>query len=174
MIENTAGGIIVRDMHAHDADRVLAIFGEGLASGIASFETHLPDWSGFDQRFLPAPRLVAVDAGNADNALLGWATLSAVSSRACYAGVAEVSIYVSAGARGRGVGKHLLQALIDASESAGFWMLQGSIFARNSASLKLHQRCGFREVGRRERIACRDGIWHDTVLVERRSSCVAV
>lgn len=169
--DNAACDVVVRAMQARDGGRVLDIFRAGLESGIASFETQVPDWTSFDQRFLRAPRLVAVDA---NDVLLGWAVLSAVSSRACYAGVAEVSIYVSDAVRGRGVGTLLLHALIDASEASGFWMLQGSIFARNVASLRLHQRCGFREVGRRERIACRDGIWHDTVLVERRSQRVGI
>jgi L-amino acid N-acyltransferase YncA len=101
--------------------------------------------------------------------MVGWAALSPVSRRKAYAGVAEVSIYVAGWARGQGVGKALLHALIADSEKGGIWMLQAIIIAENTASLSLHRACGFREVGRRERIAQRNGIWHDTVLLERRS-----
>lgn len=158
----------LRDMQHGDADAVLAIFAEGIASGIATFENECPDWTGFNQRFLPAPRLVAEQAGQ----VLGWAVLSAISARACYRGVAELSVYVASTAQGQGIGRQLLQALIDASEAAGFWMLQGTINRRNTASIALHKACGFREVGYRERIAQRDGVWQDTVLMERRSSRV--
>jgi phosphinothricin acetyltransferase len=105
--------------------------------------------------------------------ITGWAALSPVSQRACYAGVAEVGIYIAASARGRGVGSALLEAVIDSSESHGIWTLQGATIASNTASLALQARCGFRVVGRRERIAQRDGVWHDTILTERRSYAVA-
>ncbi|MCU0512923.1 MAG: N-acetyltransferase family protein [Anaerolineae bacterium] len=150
---------------AHQA-AVLAIYAEGIAGGLATFETTVPPWSAWDANHLPAGRLVA----RRDDQVIGWAALSRVSARAVYGGVAEESVYIAAAARGQGVGRALLLALIEVSEAAGFWMLQGSIFRHNVASLALHERCGFRVVGYRERIAQRDGIWHDTILVERRSA----
>jgi L-amino acid N-acyltransferase YncA len=158
----------MRAMNFADRKAVLAIFAEGIATGTATFETECPDWTGFDQRFLPAPRLVAEH----DGVVRGWALLSAVSARTCYHGVAEVSVYVAASARGQGVGQHLLAALVRESEAMGFWTLQGTINRRNIASIAVHARCGFREVGYRERIAKRDGSWQDTVLMERRSAVV--
>lgn len=158
----------IRALKELDKDRVLSIFAEGIATGIATFETECPGWAGFNQRFLPAPRLVAEKEGP----VVGWAVLSAISARACYRGVAEISVYVAEAARGQGVGQQLLSALVEASEAAGFWMLQGTINRRNTASIALHARCGFREVGYRERIAQRDGIWQDTVLMERRSTLI--
>jgi L-amino acid N-acyltransferase YncA len=115
-------------------------------------------------------RLVARE----DGGVIGWAALSPVSKRACYAGVAEVGIYVAESARGRGVGRALLDALIASAEAHGIWTLQGATIAGNAPSIALQQRCGFRVVGRRERIARRDGIWHDTVLLERRSTTIGV
>ncbi len=159
----------IRPMHDSDANAVLAIFAEGIATGIATFEIECPDWVGFDQRFLSAPRLVAERSGQ----LVGWAVLSAISARACYRGVAELSLYVAGTAQGQGIGRQLLLDLIDASEAAGFWTLQGTINRRNVASIALHKACGFREVGYRERIAQRDGVWQDTVLMERRSQRVS-
>lgn len=164
------GGISICSMLDLQATSVLAIFAEGIATGIATFETECPDWAGFNQRFLPAPRLVAEQDGQ----VLGWAVLSAISARACYRGVAELSVYIASAAQGRGVGRQLLQALITESEAAGFWMLQGTINRRNVASIALHERCGFRQVGYRERIAQRDGVWQDTVLMERRSTVVGL
>ena len=162
--------VAVRVMRATDADAVLAIFADGIAGGLATFETECPDWTGFDQRFLSAPRLVAERSGQ----VVGWAVLSAISARACYRGVAELSVYVARAAQGQGIGRQLLLALIEASEAAGFWTLQGTINRRNVASTALHKACGFREVGYRERIAQRDGVWQDTVLMERRSSRVGI
>jgi phosphinothricin acetyltransferase len=148
---------------------VRRIYEEGLRTGVGSFETSLPSWEDWDAGRLPHSRLVA-----RERTLLGWAALSPVSRRACYAGVAEVGIYVAAEARGRGVGGALLRALIDSSEAHGIWTLQGATIATNAASLALQARCGFRVVGRRERIGRRDGVWHDTILTERRSSKVGV
>jgi L-amino acid N-acyltransferase YncA len=158
--------MIIEPMHPSDWPEVLRIYSEGIATGIATFETDLPEWTAWDQGHLPGARLVArLDGGPA-----GWAALSPVSSRRCYAGVAEVSIYISASCRGQGIGRGLLEALIAESDHLGLWTLQASIFAVNAASLALHQGAGFRLVGRRERIAQRDGIWHDTLLLERRSA----
>ena len=148
-----------------DWPAVCDIFREGIATGIASFETEVPEWERWDAAHLAEPRLVA----RRGHAVLAWAALSPVSTRWCYRGVAEVSIYVAAAARGAGVGRALLQALAAASERAGLWTLQATVFADNTASLALHAKCGFRVVGRRERIAERDGLWRDTVLLERRA-----
>jgi len=156
-------------MTADDWPEVCAIYEEGLATGVGSFEVAAPSWQQWNRARLPHSRLVA----RAD-AVLGWAALSAVSQRACYAGVAEVGIYVAAAARGRGVGRALLEAIVESAESHGIWTLQGATIAENAASLALQARCGFRTVGRRERIAKRDGVWHDTILTERRSKKTGV
>ncbi len=148
-----------------DARDVLAIYEEGIGGRNATFETSVPSWEGWDGVHLPECRFVAKSRGT----ILGWAALSLTSSRKCYAGVAEVSVYVRSAAHGRGIGRMLLEKIIAESESAGFWTLQGSTFPENTASLKLQARCGFREIGRRERIAKLDGVWRDTILSERRS-----
>lgn len=144
-----------------------AIYEEGIATGVGTFETVAPSWEGWDAARLPHSRLVA-----RAEAVVGWAALSPVSKRECYAGVAEVGIYVAASARGRGVGRALLNALIESSEAHGIWTLQGVTIAENRASLALQERCGFRVVGRRERIAKLSGVWRDTILTERRSTKV--
>jgi phosphinothricin acetyltransferase len=154
---------------ADDWPEVRRIYEEGLATGIGSFETTSPSWEQWDAARLPHSRLVA-----RGDAILGWAALSPVSKRVCYAGVAEVAIYVAAVARGQGVGRALMEALIESAEAQGMWMLQGVTHAENAPSLALQTRCGFRIVGRRERIAKRDGRWHDTMLTERRSRKVGV
>ena len=147
---------------------VRLIYEEGLATGQASFETAVPDWPAWDAAHLAHSRLVALEG----DAVVGWAALGPVSRRAVYAGVAEVSVYVSAAARGKGVGRALLRALVRESEAAGIWTLQASIFPENQASVRLHEACGFRLLGRRERIAQHRGIWRDTVILERRSLVV--
>jgi phosphinothricin acetyltransferase len=152
-------------MAPEDAPRVLAIYAEGIASGDATFETAAPSREAWDRARLGACRLVA----ERDGQVVGWAALSPVSSRAAYAGVAEVSVYVAASARGAGVGRALLEAVVEASEREGLWTLQAGIFPENAASLALHARCGFRVVGRRERIGRREGRWRDVWLLERRS-----
>ena len=157
-------------MTADDWPEVRAIYEEGVATGVATFEIAAPSWEQWDAARLPHSRLVARDGG----VVVGWAALSAVSQRQCYAGAAEVAVYVAAATRGRGVGRALLEAVIASAEAHGIWTLQGATIATNAASLALQARCGFREVGRRERIAKRDGIWHDTVLTERRSATVGV
>src|SRR5215210_3680714 len=149
--------------------QVRAVYVEGLATGDATFETEAPDWERWDASHLRACRLVAFGEGER---VAGWAALSPVSAREVYAGVAEVSVYVGAEFRGRGVGRMLLQALVQASESEGIWTLQAGIFPENVASVALHESCGFREVGRRERVGKLKGRWRDTVLLERRSRTV--
>ncbi len=147
---------------------VRRIYLEGLATGHGSFETRAPTWSRWHAAHRADCRLVACENG----AVLGWAALSPVSARKVYAGVAEVSVYVAAAARSRGVGRALLEALVRASEAAGVWTLQAGIFPENAASLALHRRCGFRVVGVRERIGCRNGVWRDVCLLERRSPSI--
>lgn len=152
-----------------DWERVRAIYLEGIATGQATFETTAPvDWGTWAAGRLTVGRAVAVSAEAAD-VLLGWTTLSPVSSRKVYAGVAELTIYVAAESRGRGVGRALLDYLIAESEANGIWTLQGPLFPENAGSRALHKAAGFHEVGRRERIAQLGGVWRDTILVERRS-----
>jgi phosphinothricin acetyltransferase len=150
--------------------QVRDIYLEGIATGLATFETDAPSWERWSGGHLSCCRLIAVEK----ETIKGWAALSPVSARRVYAGVAEVSVYVGERYRGEGVGRALLCALIDASEKSGIWMLQAGIFVENEASVVLHGKCGFRVVGRRERIARLNGRWRDTILMERRSSLVGV
>ena len=152
-------------MSAVDWAAVERIWAEGIATGHATFETETPTWAEFDAARLPEHRLVAVEDGE----ILGWAALSPVSRRPCYEGVAEHSVYVAESARGRGIGRLLMEALLASAEEGGIWTIQTSIFPENEASLALHERVGFRVVGRRERIAKLDGAWRDTLFLERRS-----
>jgi phosphinothricin acetyltransferase len=149
---------------------VRAVYLEGVATGDATFETEAPDWERWDASHLRACRLVALTGDR----VAGWAALSPVSTRRVYAGVAEVSVYVGAEFRGRGLGRLLLSALVGESESEGIWTLQAGIFPENGASVALHRSCGFREVGRRERVGKLRGRWRDTILLERRSQTVGV
>jgi phosphinothricin acetyltransferase len=144
---------------------VREIYAEGIASGIATFEKYLPNKETWDASHLEEGRLVAKKR----NQIVGWAALSPVSSRFVYKGVAEASVYVGGSFRGEGVGKELLNALIRASEDARIWTLESSMFPENVASIRLHESCGFRKVGFRERIGELDGKWRDTILMERRS-----
>ena len=157
--------VIIDQMRVSDWEQVRAIYLEGIRSGHSTFETEAPSWEKWDEGHLSIARLVMRDG----ETVLGWAALSPVSKRHVYRGVAEVTVYVSENAQGRGIGRALLEALIDESEKNGIWMLQASIFPENTASVQLHLRCGFREVGRRERIAMLNGVWRDTLLFERRS-----
>ena len=157
-------------MTLHDWPAVRAIYLEGIATGNATFETSAPQWEKWDAAHIASSRLVA----RVNREVLGWAALSAVSSRCVYAGVAEVSIYVAAAARGRGIGLRLLSELVKASEQAGIWTLQAGIFADNDASVRLHERCGFRIVGTRERLGQLKGTWRDVLLMERRSAVAGV
>jgi L-amino acid N-acyltransferase YncA len=149
-------------------DAVRRIYAEGIATGNATFQTEPPEWEAFDAGHLALCRWVA----EAEGVILGWAALSPVSSRCVYAGVAEVSVYVAEGARGRGVGRRLLRTLIASSEAAGLWTLQAGIFPENTGSLAIHRDLGFREVGRRERLGCLAERWRDVLLLERRSRTV--
>jgi phosphinothricin acetyltransferase len=160
----------IRALAEADWASVSEIYREGIASGRATFETVVPTWETWNQAHLVRPRIVAAEGGE----VIGWAALSPVSKRAVYAGVAAVSIYVATSAQGRGVGRALLDALIEAAEEAGIWTLQAGVFAINEASIGVHRRCGFREVGLRERIGQLQGVWQDVVLLERRSSRVGI
>lgn len=158
----------IAPMTPADWDYVRAIYLEGIASGQATFETEAPSWEQWDAAHHAFARLVA----RSDGRVIGWAALSPVSRRECYTGVAEVSVYVAASYRGRGVGRRLLESVIAESERHGIWPLQGATFPSNTASLQLQKSCGFREIGRRERVAQLHGKWRDTILTERRSTIV--
>lgn len=158
----------IRAMTEADWPQVERIYQEGIDTGLATFETTVPAWEAWDRSHIEACRFVA----ERDAHLLGWAALSAVSKRYVYRGVAEVSVYVGADAQRQGVGSTLLKHLVTEAEGAGFWTLQGVILRKNAKSIALHEKCGFRVVGYRERIGFRDGAWHDTVLMERRSIVV--
>jgi phosphinothricin acetyltransferase len=155
-------------MTAADADAVLRIYQAGLDSQLASFETDAGPWAAFDAARLPGHRFVA----ERDGAVIGWVAVSRVSSRAVYAGVVEHSVYVDPAARSGGVGRALLSRLIASTEADGIWTIQSGVFPENTASLRLHERLGFRVLGVRERIGRHHGTWRDVVLLERRSPVV--
>jgi L-amino acid N-acyltransferase YncA len=158
----------LRPLEPEDWRAVSDIYWDGMRDGLATFETEVPSWEVWDGVHLHHHRLVAEILGE----VVGFSALSPVSSRRCYAGVAEDSVYVARSARGLGIGRALLEALIEGAEEAGIWTVQASVFPENHATLALHERCGFRVVGRRERIAKRDGVWRDTLFLERRSGAV--
>jgi L-amino acid N-acyltransferase YncA len=155
----------IRALTRKDWPAVEAIYAEGIATGDATFETEPPSWEEFDASRLGDHRFVAVEDGE----IAGWIAVSPTSSRECYAGVVEHSVYVAEAARGRGVGRALMDALLSSADEAGLWTIQTSVFPENAATLALHERVGFRVVGRRERIAQLGGVWRDTILLERRS-----
>ena len=163
-------GHVIDEMTSVHWESVRSIYLEGITTGDATFETEEPVWESWDAAHLPHSRLVV----RAGDTIGGWAALSAVSSRCVYGGVAEVSVYVGASHRGKGFGRALLEALIFSSERNGIWTLQAGVFPENEASIALHKACGFREVGRRERIGNLSGRWRDTMLLERRSMIVGV
>jgi len=160
-----AGRVAVEEMTAADWPAVAGIYRQGLDTGHASFETAVPGYDAWDRAHLEQPRLVA----RAEEGVVGWAALSPVSDRCAYGGVAEDSVYVAAAATGRGVGRRLLSELVRRAEDEGIWTIQAGLFPENTASLALHERCGFRVVGRRERLGKHHGVWRDVLLVERRS-----
>lgn len=155
----------VDPMTPGDWEQVRSIYLEGIREGNSTFETDAPSWEDWDAAHHQFARLVVRE----ENKILGWAALSPVSKRSVYRGVAELTVYVTESARGQGIGTALLYALIQESERNGIWTLQASIFPENIASAQMHLRCGFREIGRRERIATLNGVWRDTLLFERRS-----
>jgi phosphinothricin acetyltransferase len=150
------------------ADAVLAIYQAGIEEGNATFETRAPDWAAFSAARLPAHRFVATTQGR----VAGWVAATAVSGRRVYAGVIEHSVYVDPAARGRGIGRQLLDRLIASAEAAGIWTIQSGIFPENTASLALHHAAGFRTIGTRKRIGQHYGRWRDVIFIERRSSLV--
>ncbi len=165
-------GMIIREMVAQDWPAVADIFNQGLKTGTATFQTEVPTYEQWNATHIISCRLVVcLESGE----VAGWAALSPVSSRSAYRGVAEVSIYIATDYRGRKVGKLLLSALIEASEAAGYWTLQSVVLVSNQASIALHESCGFRLIGRRERISMlQNGLWSDTLLMERRSDVVGL
>lgn len=158
-------------MTPDDWPSVRSIYIEGILGGNATFESEAPAWTEWDASHLPICRLVAK---NDDGLIVGWAALKPISPRACYRGVAEVSIYVGTKNQRQGVGRSLLREAIRISEDNGIWTLQGSIFPENHSSLKMCESCGFRQIGRRKHIAKLDGLWRDTIMVERRSTRVGI
>lgn len=160
--------VVLAAMLPEHWDAVARIYADGMATGNATFETDIPTWQAWDESHLANHRLVAL----ADSRVLGWTALSPVSDRCVYAGVAEESVYVAADARGRGIGRLLLEELIRASEAAGIWTVQTGILPENDASLRLHERVGFRVVGVRQRLGQREGVWRDVVFLERRSALI--
>ena len=163
---STLAGIALGPLRAEDWEAIAAIYAQGIATRNATFETEVPTFDRWDRAHLSENRLVA----RIDDAIVGWAALAPVSDRCVYGGVAEDSVYVAADARGRGVGRALLSTLVERAEDAGIWTVQTGIFPENAASVQLHLRCGFRVVGRRERLAQLDGIWRDVLFLERRSA----
>jgi phosphinothricin acetyltransferase len=161
-----ATAVAIRDLRPDDWPEVAHIYAEGIATRNATFEIEVPPWADWDATHLREHRLVAQAGGR----VVGWIALAPVSPRPCYRGVAEVTAYVAEASRGQGVGGALLDRLIATSEAAGIWTLQTSVFPENEPSLALLKRHGFREVGTRERIGLLDGVWRDTVLLERRSA----
>ena len=167
-VDNGGAAATVRPMRPDDGPAVLRIYQGGLDAGQASFELTAPDWAAFDASRLPAHRHIAVLEGD----VVGWVAVSAVSRRAVYAGVVEHSVYVDPRARGRGIGRLLLDTLIASTEAAGIWTIQSGVFPENTASLALHGAAGFRMVGTREKIGRHHGVWRDVILLERRSPTV--
>lgn len=161
----------IEEMKESDWDEVSKIYLEGINTGIATFQNSLPTFEVWDNGHIKSCRLVA----KCDGKILGFIALSPTSSRPVYSGVAEVSIYIEENYRGLGVGKALMTSLIKLSEENNFWTLQSGIIRENAASIELHKKCGFREIGVREKVAKMDNsIWHDTVLMERRSKIVGM
>jgi len=154
----------IRPMETSDWPAVKSVYEQGIATKLATFETSAPEWVDWDGAYLGGHRLVAEQGGQ----VVGWAALLPTSRRACYAGVVENSVYVAENSRGQGIGRALLERLLESADRAGFWTVQASVFADNAASIEFHKRCGFRVVGTRVRIAQLDGVWRDTVLLERR------
>jgi L-amino acid N-acyltransferase YncA len=162
-------------MRPEDWEQVRSIYREGISTGNSTFEADAPDWDKWNSAHLPEHRLVI----RAGDSVLGWVALSPVSSRSVYSGVAELSLYVAAGRRGKGIGSALLGALIDSSEKAGIWTLQGTIFPENVPSLRMVKKHGFKEIGRREKLGKMThgdlaGTWRDVILVERRSAVTGI
>ena len=160
----------IKSITKYNFPELVEIYKQGLATNIAAFQNELPTWEEWDKGHLNFCRISIY----LNSEMLGWTALSPVSSRCVYAGVAEVSVYVATNARGKGIGEMLLNELIKQSESNEIWTLQSGIFAENQNSIKLHEKCGFRIVGYREKIGKKDGVWKDNVLMERRSKNIGI
>ena len=158
--------MIIEPMTPNDWPVVARIYGEGIATGHATFDAEVPTWKQWDAEHLTGSRLVA----RREDELLGWAALSPISDRCAYGGVAEVSVYVASKARGTGMGRQLLGELIQSSEAAGIWTLQAGIFPENEASIRMHTKAGFRVIGTREKLGQMNELWRDVTLLERRST----
>lgn len=163
-----AATLVIDDLRAEHWPDVARIYGEGIATGDATFETTVPDWSAWDSSHLPEHRFVALRDGQ----VVGWAAVSGVSERCVYGGVVENSVYVGADARGLGVGRRLLEELVSSTEAAGIWTIQSGIFPENTSSLRVHEQAGFEIVGRRKKLGKLHDEWRDVLLVERRSNVV--
>ncbi len=149
---------------------IAKVYQEGIDTGFATFETKAPNWESWDNAHIQHSRISCYE----NSTLLGWGALSPVSSRCVYGGVAEVSVYISAAARGKGIGTHILNKLIDESEKNNIWTLQSGVFRENKASIAIHEKCGFRIIGYKERIGKLHGVWKDNILLERRSEIVGL
>jgi phosphinothricin acetyltransferase len=156
---------MIREMTTRDSARILLIYKMGIDTRNATFETEVPAWTDWDSKHLHHSRFVYTE----NETVLGWAALSAVSARPAYKGVAEVSIYIDSGFRAKGIGSQLMEKLIESSEKHGIWTLNSSVFPENDATLKLHEKFGFRIIGMKEKVAKLDGKWRNTFLLERRS-----
>ena len=161
----------IREMLPHDGEKVLEIFQQGIDGGNATFDPTVPTWENWDQKYFNICRFVLEDE---NEGIVGWAALQPISNRDCFKGVAEVSIYLANSVQGKGLGSMLLKKLILDSEEHEFWTLQAGIFPENEASIYVHKKLGFQEVGRREKIAQMNGVWRDIILLERRSKTVGV
>ena len=161
---------MIRAMKSQDAERVLAIYKMGLETRNATFETNVPSWEKWNAKYHPHSRFVFVE----HEKVLGWIVLAPTSARQVYAGVAEVSVYVDTNEGGKGIGSALMKKVIESSEAHGIWTLYSSVFAENIATVKLHEKFGFRVIGIREKIAKLDDEWRDTILLERRSKIIGV
>jgi L-amino acid N-acyltransferase YncA len=160
----------IKSMLSTHWEKVKEIYEEGIATGNATFETTAPSWEDWDADHVKVPRLVAIE----NEEIVGWAALTNVSGRCIYAGVGEVSVYVSGTQRGKGIGRRLLQALISESEKNNYWTLQAGIFPENKSSIKIHEDCGFRLIGVREKIGKMNNVWRDTLLMEKRSKIAGI
>jgi len=160
----------IKHINTEDWPAIANIYNQGIDTGVATFETEVPTWKQWDASHIKSCRLAAW----IDNQLIGWAALSAVSSRCVYGGVAEVSVYVDTDSNGKGIGSILLKNLINESEKEGLWTLQSGIFPQNIASIKLHEKLGFRKIGYREKVGKLHGIWYDNILMERRSKIIGI
>lgn len=158
----------IKNFTEQDYFQVAEIYKQGIETGIATFQHEIPDWQSWDKSHLEICRIALLK----NTEMAGWAALTPVSSRCVYAGVAEVSVYVATNFRGKGMGEILLKYLITESEKEGIWTLQSGIFAENIGSIKLHEKCGFRQIGYREKIGQKDGVWKDNIIMERRSKII--